>query len=48
MKLFVILIIEISNKDKDFVQIPTHYYYNVDFDDGTFETYIHGKNLTPL
>ena len=27
---------------------PTHYYYNVDFDDGTFETYIHGKNLTPL
>lgn len=27
---------------------PTHYYYHVDFDDGTFETYIHGMFLKPI
>ena len=26
----------------------THYYYHVDFDDGTFETYIHGMYLKPV
>lgn len=25
-----------------------HYYYHVDFDDGTFETYIHGMYLQPM
>jgi hypothetical protein len=24
---------------------PTHYYYNVDYDDGSFETYEYGQNL---
>lgn len=27
---------------------PNHYYYHVDFDDGSFETYIHGKYLEPI
>lgn len=27
---------------------PTHYYYHVDFDDGSFETYIHGMHLKPI
>ena len=26
----------------------THYYYHVDFDDGSFETYIHGIYLKPI
>ncbi len=26
----------------------THYYYHVDFDDGSFETYIHGMYLQPI
>ena len=24
---------------------PLHYYYHVDFDDGSFETYMYGKNM---
>lgn len=27
---------------------PTHYYYNVDYDDGSFETYEYGKYLKPI
>jgi len=27
---------------------PTHYYYHVDYDDGSFETYENGKNLIPI
>jgi hypothetical protein len=26
----------------------SHYYYNIDFDDGTFETYMHGMYLKPI
>jgi hypothetical protein len=32
---------EISSRKSN----SNHYYYSVDFDDGTFETYIHGINL---
>lgn len=27
---------------------PAHYYYHVDYDDGSFETYEYGKYLKPI
>lgn len=37
-----------SHEKKSRALNPSHYYYHVDFDDGSFETYIYGKNMVHI